>query len=269
MPEYAEVKCNGDYIRELITNNLFVENIHNASFSKVKEINTDFEDWIWILKGSETRGKELCMTFYRAGVTVPIIKKLYFGLGMSGWFITAHKDYIENTDSIKKHLVFSLDFSIDNILALHDERRFAKWKISDNWSINRSPDPVDEYYLFCNNIKTKQSKIRKPLCVTLLDQSLFNGVGNYLRSEILYRLDIDPFTPFKDLNDTQLNDIMATTKECCIITYNLLKESNEALGQWIKCYGKKNELEIANRTFWYDKKWTDSAIAWIEKKQTN
>ncbi|XP_077601573.1 endonuclease 8-like 1 isoform X2 [Crocuta crocuta] len=33
----------------------------------------------------------------------------------------------------------------------------------------------------------------KPICEALLDQRFFNGIGNYLRAEILYRLRIPPF----------------------------------------------------------------------------
>uniref|UniRef100_A0A663MD28 Nei like DNA glycosylase 1 n=1 Tax=Athene cunicularia TaxID=194338 RepID=A0A663MD28_ATHCN len=33
----------------------------------------------------------------------------------------------------------------------------------------------------------------KPICEALLNQKFFNGIGNYLRAEILYRLKIPPF----------------------------------------------------------------------------
>ncbi|XP_063452876.1 endonuclease 8-like 1 isoform X13 [Pan paniscus] len=33
----------------------------------------------------------------------------------------------------------------------------------------------------------------RPICEALLDQRFFNGIGNYLRAEILYRLKIPPF----------------------------------------------------------------------------
>ncbi|XP_028018517.1 endonuclease 8-like 1 isoform X2 [Balaenoptera acutorostrata] len=33
----------------------------------------------------------------------------------------------------------------------------------------------------------------RPICEALLDQRFFNGIGNYLRAEILYRLRIPPF----------------------------------------------------------------------------
>ncbi|EOA92697.1 Endonuclease VIII-like 1, partial [Anas platyrhynchos] len=33
----------------------------------------------------------------------------------------------------------------------------------------------------------------KPICEALLNQKYFNGIGNYLRAEILYRLKIPPF----------------------------------------------------------------------------
>lgn len=33
----------------------------------------------------------------------------------------------------------------------------------------------------------------RPICEALLDQRFFNGIGNYLRAEILFRLRIRPF----------------------------------------------------------------------------
>lgn len=33
----------------------------------------------------------------------------------------------------------------------------------------------------------------RPICEALLDQRFFNGIGNYLRAEILYRLRMPPF----------------------------------------------------------------------------
>lgn len=34
----------------------------------------------------------------------------------------------------------------------------------------------------------------RPICEALLDQRFFNGIGNYLRAEILYRLACRPWT---------------------------------------------------------------------------
>ena len=67
--------------------------------------------------------------------------------------------------------------------------RFGKWKVSDSFSSNRGPDPVREYELFRKNILTNlhSKTFKKPICEVLNDQMYFNGIGNYLRAEILYR----------------------------------------------------------------------------------
>ena len=39
----------------------------------------------------------------------------------------------------------------------------------------------------------------KPICEALLDQKYFNGIGNYLRSTILYYLDVNPFQTARDV----------------------------------------------------------------------
>ncbi|XP_035755406.1 endonuclease 8-like 1 [Egretta garzetta] len=51
--------------------------------------------------------------------------------------------------------------------------------------------------VFCcreNVLKNLDDKaFDKPICEALLNQKFFNGIGNYLRAEILYRLKIPPF----------------------------------------------------------------------------
>jgi len=39
----------------------------------------------------------------------------------------------------------------------------------------------------------------QPICEALLDQRFFNGIGNYLRAEILYRLRIPPFEKAREV----------------------------------------------------------------------
>jgi len=65
------------------------------------------------------------------------------------------------------------------------------------------PDPVLQYEHFCKHL-TEQFHyyprlLQKPICELLYDQKLFNGIGNYLRSEILHRVNIQPFTPAEEI----------------------------------------------------------------------
>lgn len=62
--------------------------------------------------------------------------------------------------------------------------------VDDNdWGLGRGPDPMEEYSSFRSNIDNNlDSRVfDKPICEVMLNQKYFNGVGNYLRAEILYR----------------------------------------------------------------------------------
>lgn len=89
-----------------------------------------------------------------------------------------------------------------------DVRRFGKWRWGD-WGKDRSPDPVQEFDKFCDNIKNaylKPIKARSFHSTTigemLLNQKYFNGIGNYLRAEILYeaKIHVSYFSSLKSLN---------------------------------------------------------------------
>ncbi|KGL94650.1 Endonuclease 8-like 1, partial [Charadrius vociferus] len=65
----------------------------------------------------------------------------------------------------------------------------------DTWQPGRGPCVLSEYQAFRENVlKNLEDKaFDKPICEALLNQKFFNGIGNYLRAEILYRLKIPPF----------------------------------------------------------------------------
>ncbi|HIF15236.1 MAG TPA: hypothetical protein EYQ86_07965 [Bacteroidetes bacterium] len=102
----------------------------------------------------------------------------------------------------------------------------------------------------------------------LMNQRWFNGIGNYLRSEILYRVpDVNPWTPFNELTETQINNIINQCKECPTFAYalqggkvlNSTKYVNEEhIENWRKIYSKKTSSFITDgnkRRFWFDSKW--------------
>ena len=54
------------------------------------------------------------------------------------------------------------------------------------------------YELFKNQLR-KQKNLDKEIGIVLMDQKVINGIGNYLRSEILYVSKINPFRKVKKL----------------------------------------------------------------------
>ena len=60
-----------------------------------------------------------------------------------------------------------------------------------DWSKDRGPCPMFDYDNFRQNIIDNLDEPafkNKPICEVMLNQKYFNGIGNYLRAEILYRL---------------------------------------------------------------------------------
>merc|ERR1712212_785471 len=58
-----------------------------------------------------------------------------------------------------------------------------------------------DYKSFRANVLTHLSDraFDRPICEVLLNQKYFNGIGNYLRAEILFRLNIPPFVQAREV----------------------------------------------------------------------
>jgi endonuclease VIII-like 1 len=155
-------------------------------------------------------------------------------------------------------------------LAFVDVRRFGKWKWGD-WNKDRGPDPTTEYFLFCNNILQNLHKraFDKPIYEVLMNQRYFNGIGNYLRAEILIRIpDEDPFQSAREFISKRKWELFELCKDIPILVYEIgggtLKDWKNPFGEvssvrdFMKCYGNPLMEKIEDRggrMFWYDPKW--------------
>ena len=68
-------------------------------------------------------------------------------------------------------------------------RGFGRWTLTSEWSENRGPCILQERDQFRTHVlaSLEARAFSKPICEVMLDQRYFNGVGNYLRAEALYR----------------------------------------------------------------------------------
>lgn len=57
------------------------------------------------------------------------------------------------------------------------------------------------------------------IAMHLMDQTVFSGIGNYLRSEVLYRTRIDPFKKVGDLSTKELKRLYVAIKKMMKNTY--------------------------------------------------
>lgn len=264
MPELAEVRIMSDFIN-VVAENQFFEKIEKSPVSKVKTELDVFDGCVFSVS-ARSRGKELQLSLEPVG-GLPA-KTLMVTLGMSGsWAMVRHDS--ARKEEVLKHSHLRLINTRGDLLVLHDVRRFAKWRWGD-WGPGRGPCPLTEYNEFSHLIRQSFQKHRAfnaPLNELLMNQYFFNGVGNYLRAEILYRMNFNPFIIAKELTGEQIEDLLKTIHFCCRDAYALgggqLKDwvnphgtSAKSFKDWMMVYGKGESIvDRTGRRFWYDKKW--------------
>lgn len=100
-----------------------------------------------------------------------------------------------------------------------DPRHFATLK----WTTNKSdldeelnkigPDILNDNVQEVDYVKKLKSNPRRRIASVLMDQSVYSGVGNYLKAEILYETKISPHALIKNLNDKKLKELYKVTIE--------------------------------------------------------
>merc|ERR1719220_3037332 len=197
------------------------------------------------------------------------VKHVLFRFGMSGCF------KFTSINEIPKHAhlrFFSKDG--ENVLSFVDYRRFGRWTINGDWGSDRGPDSIVEYKAFRQNVldNLKNAAFNKAICETLLNQKFFNGIGNYLRAEILYRCQIPPFAQSRSVLEPLLNNVKTEEPDilelCHIVPKEVLsldggkgydvekdpEKDYSAFNNWLQCYykdGMQNLVDHNGRTMWF------------------
>ena len=255
MPELAEIKIMADFINSAcekkdFTSIAFSESAMSRRLGIVQP--TDLQ--IFSIT-AESRGKELILSLIQGG---QVFMKIGCSMGMSGHWALCHRDHMPK----HTHMKFS---SIDNhSLCLVDTRRFAKWKVVEDWSTNRGPCPVKEYSEFKHNILQNLDKkeFNKPIHLVLMNQKYFNGIGNYLRAEILFQAAQDPFKEARIAllaNPAIMELCERLPNEAYILGGGQLKDWENPFSvpaggfdEWMQCYGKAQWFTDKNgRRMWY------------------
>lgn len=245
MPELAELKLTADYINQEAEGRVFRNIRHNPEhkWKPLEQKSPNFKI------RAESRGKELIlyMNDYPVKMT----------MGMSGYFraTPTGKEYKHS------HLVFESSDGVS--LSFVDIRRFGKWWPGKGWSEDRSPDPTLDFEGFVRNIKENLHKkaFDKTIAEVLLNQKYFNGIGNYLRAEIIYR--VPELSPFMEAREaiTKYPEVLELCKYMPEVAYvsggGKIKDWNQTVNEptmFMQCYGNKNmirEKDGTGRTLWY------------------
>uniref|UniRef100_A0A3B3RZR8 Nei-like DNA glycosylase 1 n=1 Tax=Paramormyrops kingsleyae TaxID=1676925 RepID=A0A3B3RZR8_9TELE len=186
------------------------------------------------------------------------------------------------------HLRFYTKEKIPKVLSFVDPRRFGSWQPNGTWQAERGPCVMLEYQQFRLNVLSHLSdrSFEKPICEALLNQKYFNGIGNYLRAEILHRLSIPPFVKARNVlerlqtkeasgDEWKLSEDEAPNEKLRTETADLLslchtvpmevvnlgekgyepaKKDYSVLMAWMQCYSVEGMMSLRDhngRTIWF------------------
>ena len=251
MPELAELKLSAQYINEECEGKTFTS-IKKNPVHKGLDITAPYSEFSI---RAESRGKEMLLFIND--------EPLKFTFGMSGHF------KMTKTGEERKHSHLMFHTKDDYTLSFVDVRRFGKWKW-DGWNKGRGFDPTTHYEDFCKDIQENldHKVFNNPIGEILLNQRFFNGIGNYLRAEILYKANQDPFEEARIAikNNPKIIAYCNTIPlEAFMLGGGQLKQWENPFGvepdrftKWMKCYGNSNMKTMRDRNgrrLWYDPKW--------------
>ncbi|XP_068243559.1 endonuclease 8-like 1 [Palaemon carinicauda] len=237
MPEGPEI-----FLASLFINTISKTRIYGGRVVK-SEVSTKNPDVDWDYEkyriSAVARGKELKVTLTEGEEEKKNAKwiDILFRFGMSGSFkFTTVADLPKHA-----HLrFFTINEDKPMVLSFVDYRRFGRWEVGADWSPERGPDPMWEYESFRENIMSNLSSaaFNKPICEAMLNQKFFNGIGNYLRAEILYRCGVRPFD--------QAREVLEELKPFSHWYQNKVKGSGDCKVKMEECKVKMEEDQEKN-----------------------
>tara|TARA_B110000902_G_C14183079_1_gene541257 strand:+ start:377 stop:1171 length:795 start_codon:yes stop_codon:yes gene_type:complete len=264
MPELAELRLTADYINKS-SNDIKFTSVKKNPQHKGADLEIPFEKFR--IK-AQSRGKELVVGILDcySDKIIPI----RWTMGMSGYFsLTKTGDEHKHA-----HITFCTDDGAS--LSFVDVRRFGKWKQGVWWNKDRSPDPTIEFKDFRLNVidNLHRAAFNKPIYETLMDQKFFNGIGNYLRAEILYRIPLlDPRTTGREAISSH-PEVLELCRDIPNMAYiqgggsirdwvNPFDGARDIHENFMICYGRSGMGQVVDRNgrrFWFDPKWVTQTV---------
>lgn len=184
--------------------------------------------------------------------------------------------------SINKDTYTIIEFVFDNItLYYSDKRKFGRIEfIADKEKLlnelnKLGPDMMDSDITAAQFLKLMRENNKKNIGVAMMSQDIVSGIGNYLRSEILYLCKISPHKKIKDLSDQQIKNIYLVSRNLLETSYNLkgcslqdFKDLNDEEGKfqkYLKVYKKKKD-EYGHTVI--NEKINGRSVFWVKEIQT-
>jgi len=204
MPEGPEVKIMSDYLNAFFLNNQIVkiECLSEYFEKKYQDVLINLEKYLI--------GKKIMSFTIGKNTFIKLNKKLYYRyhLGMTGSWINSYKKHC--------HLKIS---TYNSTLYFVDVRKFGKHNIINQQDIKElyksEFDMLNKNYNYILHLKHLKSKIKsnKNICTVLMDQQKFPGIGNYIKSEVLFASKIHPDTNWGQLKHKEIQNILLNAEK--------------------------------------------------------
>jgi endonuclease VIII-like 1 len=256
MPEISEVRLTSEWVTQKNKARTIV-GVEYLPSNKLKLV--EGIDVVGKRLSATSRGKEMMLKFDDEPIVIT--------LGMSGGFKN-FKERMDDSVMAWKHGHIRFTMSDGDTFTWTDVRRFGK-SLGTNWGKKRGPDIFDDEIGFRNNIlnNIQHRDFDKQTYEVLMNQQWFNGIGNYLRAEILGKWGVNPFQPIRNIIDTPfLDHLIGQVRDSYRLgggeLYTWMNENKTPIirdttwGEWMQFYGKTESVtDKQKRTFWFDKKW--------------
>ncbi|XP_066272068.1 endonuclease 8-like 1 [Branchiostoma lanceolatum] len=286
MPEGPELHLASRFVNAMCAGRVFTGSPVKSEVNW-KNPEVSFEAKAYTIS-AVSRGKEVQMSLNpveegkkKKGKVLESLK-IVFRFGMSGMFrFTPASELPKHA-----HLMFHTTDKPPMVLSFVDVRRFGKWEVGGGWQKDRGPCIILEYQDFRANVLSRLSDaaFNRSICEVLLNQKYFNGVGNYLRAEVLYRLGIPPFVSARSVLEplakaeelvaqngvkgvkvkTEQPDLLELCNKLALevvslgaTTYNHSPDSessHDAFLRWLQCYYNSDMRTLVDhngRTIWF------------------
>jgi DNA-formamidopyrimidine glycosylase len=225
MPEGPEVKKVTTKLDKNLKNKFLKKIVvQNGKYLKFKDQFINIANILPLkIKNVKCKGKFIYIEFYDSDIII------FNTLGMSGYWFTKKetKEQPETGYYSKKHNNIEFILDTKESIYFNDMRNFGNIIISTKNELENKLNtlgidvlsPNNEINKF-KNLLTKKSNMDKIICKLLLDQTIVAGCGNYMRAEVLYLANINPFIKIKKLSDIDIKNIYKYLKKVAYIFYN-------------------------------------------------
>lgn len=244
MPEGPEVKTIVDGLEKELNGAVLEKIIFSVNGKYRDKVPTHFrqfeEQFPIKIKGVRCKGKFIYFGFQKKVGDKKYNSYMGNSLGMTGFWEIRDLD---KTYETKKHLCMML-VTDRGIYEFIDQRHFGcvhfyleevdlKKKLA-----TIGPDFLNSKISESEFIHLYKKKPKKNIVLALMDQSLVSGIGNYIKSESLYRARISPHRTISSLSDEELSKLYEAVKKVTLSSYKHRGMSQE---NYVDLDGKEGE----------------------------